>query len=88
MLAHEWIPQIANFIIAVANIFWSLQLKQIQTSGVLLESLRSKNKDLEITVEELLKKKNEYKLQYQSLHSKFRTIEGELNTYKKLHKHE
>lgn len=81
----ELIPQIVNLIIAFANIFWSLQLKGIQSSRAMIDSLKDANREKDKVIRELMDKKNQYKMQYHSLHTKYQKLEGELTTYKRIH---
>lgn len=81
----EVIPQLLNVIIAGANIFWTFQLKSIQTSQVMVNSLKLESKEKDEVIQKLMKKKNEYKTQYESLLAKFKKQEGELEAYRKVH---
>lgn len=89
----EFIPQIVNLIIAGANIYWSLQLKGIQSSRALMDSYKQMNQEKDETInkqteliEELKKKKEQYKVQYFTAHSKLQQMEGQLQAYQNIHK--
>lgn len=73
-----------NFINTVTNLYWTVKLKSIQGNATIMSNLRESNAEKDQVIKDLMRKKNQYKIQYTSLLTKYKRLEGQLQTYESL----
>ncbi len=73
-----------NIINTVTNLYWSNKLRGVQVNKELMADLREAVQEKDLIINELHRKKNEYKHQYLQLHAMYQQLLGKLHTYDKL----
>lgn len=83
-----------NFLSMAGNLFWSWRLSSFRGHGEMINYWKAENdkkdsqiKEMDERLQDMIKRKNEMKVQYHNLLVVNKKLEGEIATYKKFHNH-
>ena len=83
----EALTVISLISITVINGYWTWQSRKIQNDRDVIKSLQIQLSLKEDAVQEMLRKKNEVKKQYEHQVALTKRLEGKIETYEKFHTH-
>jgi hypothetical protein len=78
---------ILNFISMLGNVWFGIKLKKTQVDGQLTSYWRNEAEKKENIIQDMIKKKNHLKMQYENQLAMNKKLEGEIRTYKQFHNH-
>lgn len=78
---------VAYIAIMLVNVYWTWQARKMQNKDDVIKMLRGQLEDKEKYIADLIKKKNEYKHQYNNILAERNKLHGENLTYKNFHGH-
>lgn len=87
-MLDKYLPIFSYFIITVVNAYWTWQTLKMRNKDEAMKVLQNQIYLKDKAINELMRKKNEYKRQYENLLSERQVIHGENKAYKRFHGHD
>lgn len=74
-------------LMTIVNVYWTWQGKKVQNDRDIIKSLQFKLQEKDEIIKDILRKKNELKMQYAHQVNLTKKLEGELKTYRQFNNH-
>lgn len=82
------IAAVINLISILGNLIWSWRLRQTQGNGQIIAYWKAECEKKDHVINDMIRRKNTLKRQYETLLAQSKHVEGQLKTYKNMHGHE